>query len=58
MSATRKLPIAPMEEIEKLLGSTREALACVEIAMALGYIHPVSPEILDRFQHVIGWCAS
>src|SRR5205823_11192509 len=36
------------------LGSTREVLACVEVAMALGYIEPLTPVILDRFQHVIG----
>ena len=36
------------------LGSTREVLACVEVAMALGYIEPLKPAILDRFNHVIG----
>lgn len=36
------------------LGSTREVLACVEIATALGYIEPIAPQVLDRFDHVIG----
>ena len=36
------------------LGSTREVLACVEVGMALGYIEPLTPAVLDRFQHVIG----
>jgi four helix bundle protein len=36
------------------LGSTREVLACIEVAMALGYIEPIGPAILDRFDHVIG----
>ena len=35
------------------LGSTREVLACIEVAMALGYIEPISAAILDRFDHVI-----
>ncbi len=36
------------------LGSLREALACLEVAAALGYMPPVEPELRSRFDHVLG----
>lgn len=36
------------------LGSTREALACVEAGIALGYVESLDARTADRFQHVIG----
>jgi four helix bundle protein len=36
------------------LGSLREALACLEVAEAWGYVEPLDPAIRRRFQHVIG----
>jgi len=36
------------------LGSLREALACFEVAAALGYAPDVSPELRQRFDHVLG----
>jgi four helix bundle protein len=36
------------------LGSLREALACLEVAAALGYLPDVEPELRARFDHVLG----
>jgi four helix bundle protein len=36
------------------LGSLREVLACFEVAEALGYSRALEPELLGRFNHVIG----
>ncbi|MBX3125802.1 MAG: four helix bundle protein [Polyangiaceae bacterium] len=36
------------------LGSAREMLSCLEVAAALGYISPVSPELRCEFDRVIG----
>ena len=36
------------------LGSLREALACLEVAEALGYLPEVEPELRARFDHVLG----
>ena len=37
-----------------VLGSLREALACSEVAAALGYLPEVEPELRGRFDLVIG----
>jgi len=36
------------------LGSLREALACFEVAAALGYLPDVDAELRGRFDHVLG----
>ena len=36
------------------LGSLREALACFEVAAALGYLPEVDVEMRQRFDHVLG----
>ena len=36
------------------LGSLREALACFEVAAALGYLPEVEPTLRGGFDHVIG----
>ena len=36
------------------LGSLREALACFEVAAALGYLPDVDPVVRRRFDHVLG----
>ena len=36
------------------LGSLREALACFEVAAALGYLPEVDAELRARFDHVLG----
>jgi four helix bundle protein len=36
------------------LGSLREALACFEVAAALGYLPEVEPDLRQRFDHVLG----
>lgn len=36
------------------LGSLREALACFEVAAALGYLPDVDPELRRRFDHLLG----
>ena len=36
------------------LGSLREALACFEVAAALGYAPEIDPLLKDRFDHVLG----
>jgi four helix bundle protein len=36
------------------LGSLREALACFEVAEALGYLPRLEPALKDRFDHVLG----
>ena len=36
------------------LGSLREALACFEVAAALGYLPQVDAELRARFDHVLG----
>ncbi len=35
-------------------GSLREALACLEVAEALGYLGAVEPALRCRFDHVLG----
>jgi hypothetical protein len=35
-------------------GSLREALACFEVAAALGYLPEVEPALRARFDHVLG----
>ena len=36
------------------LGSAREALACLEVGEAMGYLEPIDAELRGRFDHVIG----
>src|SRR5688572_7186583 len=36
------------------LGSLREALACFEVAAAMGYLPDVEPELRQRFNHILG----
>lgn len=36
------------------LGSLREALACLEVAAALGYLPDVDPDLRRSFDHVLG----
>ena len=36
------------------LGSLREVLAGLEVAVAFGYIPHIEPELQDRFNHVLG----
>ncbi len=36
------------------LGSARESLANVEVAVALGYVGPIEVGLRNRFDHVIG----
>jgi len=36
------------------LGSLREALACFEVAAALGYLPEIEPALVGRFNHVLG----
>jgi four helix bundle protein len=36
------------------LGSTREALACLEVAAAFGYLADPAPAVCERFDHVLG----
>jgi four helix bundle protein len=36
------------------VGSLREALACLEVAAALGYLPELEPALRARFDHVIG----
>ncbi|MCC6523882.1 MAG: four helix bundle protein [Polyangiaceae bacterium] len=36
------------------LGSLREALACLEVAAALGYLPDIDHELRGRFDHVLG----
>ena len=36
------------------LGSLREALACFEVATALGYMPAIDDELRRRFDHVLG----
>jgi four helix bundle protein len=36
------------------LGSAREMMACFEMAEALGYVSPLSPELRADFDRVIG----
>jgi four helix bundle protein len=35
------------------LGSANETLACLKVSVALGYIAPPEPQLLDRFQRII-----
>jgi four helix bundle protein len=35
-------------------GSAREAWACLETAVALGWLDPIQPEVESLFNHVIG----
>ncbi|MDI3282321.1 hypothetical protein [Polyangium sp. 15x6] len=39
------------------LGSAREVLACVQVAQAMHYIDTVSPNVLDRMNHIIATLA-
>ena len=36
------------------LGSARETLACVEVAVALGYLREVDASLIDALDHIIG----
>jgi four helix bundle protein len=36
------------------LGSLREALACFEVAEALGYLPRLDPALREQFHHVLG----
>jgi len=36
------------------LGSTREVLACLETAVAFGYVGQVDPTVSNSFDHVLG----
>lgn len=36
------------------LGSAREALACLEVARALGYVRSLDPTIVARLNRIIG----
>ena len=35
-------------------GSLREVQSCFELAAALGYIPPLDPQTMNRFDHIIG----
>ena len=35
------------------LGSARETMACVEVAVALGYIDDADPNIMDRLERIV-----
>ena len=36
------------------LGSMRETLSCIDVAVALGYVRGVEAEVLGRIDHVLG----
>ncbi|MGE0326687.1 MAG: four helix bundle protein [Kofleriaceae bacterium] len=36
------------------MGSAREALACLEVAAALGQLEPLEPALIARFDRIIG----
>ena len=36
------------------LGSMRETLSCIDVAVALGYVEGVAPAVLGRIDHVLG----
>ena len=36
------------------LGSMRETLSCIDVAVALGYVRVVEAEVLGRIDHVLG----
>ena len=36
------------------MGSMRETLSCIEVALALGYVNEVDPGLLGRIDHVMG----
>ncbi|MGE0321304.1 MAG: four helix bundle protein [Polyangiaceae bacterium] len=36
------------------MGSAREALACLEVAAALGHIAPVDEALMQRFNRIVG----
>jgi len=36
------------------LGSLREALACLEVANAMGYVPEIEPDLRSRFDQVLG----
>ena len=40
------------------LGSTREVLACLEVATAAEYIAPVDPMLVDTLRRIIGTLAN
>jgi four helix bundle protein len=40
------------ERYRNALGSARETGACLDAAMALGYVEAVDPALLDRLDHV------
>jgi four helix bundle protein len=40
------------ERYRNALGSARETGACLDAAMALGYVEAVDPMLLDRLDHV------
>lgn len=35
------------------LGSARETMACVEVAIALGYIDQAEPDTMDRLERIV-----
>ena len=41
-----------VERYRKALGSARETGACLDVAMALGYVEHVEAALLDRLDHV------
>ena|SRR5690349_3342102 len=36
------------------LGSARETMACLEVAVAMGYLASADPVVLDRLRRIIG----
>ena len=36
------------------LGSIRETLTCVEVGVALGYVAPADPRLVDRIERITG----
>jgi four helix bundle protein len=36
------------------LGSARETLACVEVAVAFGYVPPMDQDVVERFGRILG----
>lgn len=36
------------------LGSARETLGCIEVGVALGYLHGVRDDLRERMRHILG----
>jgi four helix bundle protein len=36
------------------LGSARETMACLEVAVALGYLERADPDVMDRLARIVG----